>query len=461
MAMIVIQSIGKLTSTAGNTAKNIARNRKMNPKSTTDSIVLNRFVENLQRAFFAGLVVLLSIAAVQAGDWPQILGPHRSGQASGETLPDRWPANGPPVSWTYDLGLGYAGPAVVGDRVIVFHRVEKKERVEAIDVKTGRSLWQTDFTALYAGGINSDTGPRCVPVVHDGSVYVFGAAGDLHAVELATGKKRWSREAYADLGGDPGYFGAGSTPIVAGDKLLVNVGGRRTGAGIVAFALETGKTVWQATNDAASYSSPTLVDLAGKPAVIFVTRLNCVAIDPQTGTVLFSFPFGKSGPTVNAATPLVFDDHLFLSASYGIGAVYARIAAAGEQTIWRNDETMSSQYTTCVYSNGYLYGTHGREDFGDGEFRCIDAKSGKVRWSEPQFGIGNPILAGNKLLILKIDGKLILAEANPQKYQQLATASLTRDVTRALPALSNGRIYFRSNNDRGGKLFCVAVGAER
>lgn len=429
----------------------------MKPNALARLIAWNRSVAGIRRPILAGFLSFALVAIGQAGDWPQILGPHRNGQADGETLPDKWPATGPATLWTYDIGEGYAGPAIVGDRAIVFHRVQKKERLEALDVKTGRSLWQADFPARYGGGINPDTGPRCVPIVHEGSVYVFGAAGDLHAVELATGKTRWSREAYVDLGGDPGYFGAGSTPIVAANKLLVNVGGRRSGAGIAAFALDTGKTAWQATNDDASYSSPTWATLSGKPSVIFVTRLNCVAIDPESGAVRFSFPFGKRGPTVNAATPLVFDNHLFLTASYGVGAVYAKVAATGEEMIWQNDDAMSSQYTTCVYSDGFLYGTHGREDIGVGELRCVEAKTGKVRWSESGFGIGNPILVGNRLLILKIDGQLVMVAATPEKYQPLSTAQPTRDVTRALPALSNGRLFFRTN-DNGGKLFCVAVG---
>jgi outer membrane protein assembly factor BamB len=181
-----------------------------------------------------------------------------------------------------------------------------------------------------------------------------------------------------------------------------------------------------------------------------------VAVDPANGKVLFTFPFGKRGPTVNAATPLVFDQHLFLSASYGVGAVYAKLDGAKAETVWQNDETMSSQYATCVYHDGFLYGTHGREDVGGGELRCLEAKSGDVKWSVPDFGIGSTILAGNKLLILKTDGELVLAGVNPQKYQPLAKAKVGRGITRALPALSNGRLYFRVNGN-DGKLICLNV----
>ncbi len=105
----------------------------------------------------------------------------------------------------------------------------------------------------------------------------------------------------------------------------MNVGGRK-GAGIVAFSLTDGKALWKATNDAASYSSPMAATIGGKRQVIFVTRLNVVSVDPKTGKVLFQFPFGQRGPTVNAANPLVFGDHLFVSSSYGVGAQWARSA---------------------------------------------------------------------------------------------------------------------------------------
>ena len=158
--------------------------------------------------------------------------------------------------------------------------------------------------------------------------------------------------------------------------------------------------------------------------MIFVTRLNCVAVDPTDGKVLFTFPFGKTGPTVNAATPLVFGDRLFVSASYGIGARLVRLRKPTEQ-IWGDDESMSSQYSTCVFHDGRLYGTHGREDYRDGELRCLDAETGKVRWQVPGFGVAHLILVGDKLLILTTEGRLVLAEANPDKYVELARAAVS------------------------------------
>src|SRR3569623_800377 len=193
-------------------------------------------------------IALLTLqGGARAGDWPQILGPARSGQSEGESLNPSWPASGPAVLWRSKLGAGYAGAAVTGDRVVVFHRVGEIERIECLSADAGKSLWKADFPALYRGGIDPDTGPRCVPLIADNRVFAFGAAGDLHAVARDSGKTLWSRSLYADYQGDEGYFGAGSTPVVVAGQLLVNVGG--INAGIVALDPATGETRWKGSNE--------------------------------------------------------------------------------------------------------------------------------------------------------------------------------------------------------------------
>jgi outer membrane protein assembly factor BamB len=406
------------------------------------------------------VVVALVGRACRAGDWPQILGPSRNGIAAAETLETQWEPAGPRQVWKLDLGEGFAGPAVVGERVVIFHRLGNIERVQAVNATTGRSSWQTDYEASYQGGVNPDRGPRCVPTIAGGKVYVLGAAGMLHCLQLADGKKIWSRDTWADFDAPEGYFGAGSSPLVIDGKLLVNVGGRQ--AGIVAFDLANGKTLWTATEDGPSYSSPTSTTLDGAPVAVFVTRLQACIVAPRDGKVLAQFPFGQRGPTVNAAMPIVVGDRLFVTASYGVGARLVKLAPSSIATVWSNDESMSSQYNTAVHHGGSLYGIHGREDVGVAQLRCIDLQSGNVQWSVPDFGVANLILAGDHLLILGVDGTLTLAKADPSSFQQLAQARLTSDTTRALPALANGRLYFRTTTDqRTGKLMCYRVGQSR
>lgn len=404
-----------------------------------------------------GLVAVITARSI-AGDWPQILGPTRDGRAVNEPAIDPWGASKPAVLWSSRLGEGFAGPAVAGERVVVFHRVGPMERVEARNAHNGDLLWQADFPASYRGGVNPDTGPRCVPLIHGDRVFVFGAAGDLHCIHLTDGKKLWSRDTQSEFDVREGYFGAGSTPIVADNKLLLNVGGRA--AGLVAFDLEYGNVVWKGTDEGASYSSPTSARIDGEDYVFFVTRLNALGVDPRDGRVRFIFPFGRRGPTVNAAAPLVVDNQLFVSASYGTGSQWTQIRDGKAKTVWANDETMSSQYSTCVYHEGFFYGTHGREDVGVAELRCFEAQSGKVQWREAGFGVASQILVRGRLLILTTEGTLILAGASPAAFRPLAQAQISTSITRALPALSNGRFYFRDNNGREGTLRCLNLSGE-
>jgi outer membrane protein assembly factor BamB len=394
---------------------------------------------------------------VVGGDWPQILGPNRNGHAENELIAERWPATGPKVLWRYPLGSGYAGMAVVGERLVAFQRVAQSERIECLNSASGQSLWKADFPTTYRGGIDPDTGPRCVPLIAEGSVFVFGAAGDLHAVNLENGERLWSRSLYADYRGDEGYFGAGSTPILVSGKLIVNVGGR--GAGLVAIDPATGKTLWQAGDEAASYSSPASARVGNQDKAVFITRLNCILVDPADGRITTLFPFGMRGPTVNAATPLILGSKIFTTSSYGIGAAFALLVDAPATPIWTNDNTLSSQYATPVEHNGYLYGIHGREDQGVAELRCIEAASGKVQWKKTGFGVAHIILAGETLLIQKTDGQICLAVADPAKHRELATARVSSQPTRALPALSKGRLFVRTGSG-GGELICLDVGSQ-
>lgn len=318
-------------------------------------------------------VVVLSASSLLAGDWPQILGPNRDGLAAAdEKLADSWPKDGPPVIWQRDVGGGFAGVAVAGNTAIVFHRVGDEEVAEAMDAKTGTTKWKAGSPTTFSSGFSDDQGPRCTPIIAGDRVFVFGAQGTLRCLDLKTGKKIWQRDTHAEFKAPEGYFGAGSSPLVAGDKLLVNVGGSRGGAGIVAFDLATGKTVWQATDEAASYSSPVLATVDGTKHALFVTRMKTVSLDPDTGKVRFEFPFGKRGPTVNGATPIVLDGHLLVSAHYGVGATFAKISATAADEKWNSDDLISSQYMTPLVQDGLVYGIHGQERVEDSELRCLD-----------------------------------------------------------------------------------------
>jgi outer membrane protein assembly factor BamB len=382
----------------------------------------------------------------QAGDWPQILGPQRNGVAEGEKLDKLWTGTkGPKEVWKMPVGSGLAGVAVSGRTTYVVHRKGDQELLEAVDALTGTKKWKATWPTDYRDTIAGDNGPRCVPLVHEGHIYALGAAGNLACVHSIDGKIVWTKNIASEYKAPLGYFGVGSTPIIDSGVLIVNVGGPSEKAGIVGFDPKTGDELWKSVVDTASYSSPVATTVDGVRHVLCITRLKCVSLDPKNGNVRFEFPFGARGPTVNGATPLVIKNNLLVTASYGVGATFAKIEATSAEIIWSGDDILSSQYSTPVFSDGYVYAVDGREDAGSARVRCFDPFKKTIAWEKEEFGLATPILVGKKLLLMKTNGTLVVIAAEPQGYHELAEAKLFDDTTRALPALANGLLYVRDS----------------
>lgn len=389
-------------------------------------------------------MVLVASAWVSllAQDWPQILGPTRSGVYAGPPIVPSFPRTGPPIVWKRDVGAGFAGPAVVGGRLFLFHRVNSKETLEALDVLTGKTIWSFDYPTAYRDDFGFDEGPRAIPLVSGGRVFTHGADGMLHGIDAATGKKLWGLDSRRDFDSPKGYFGVASSPVVDGERVIVNVGGKK--GGIVAFDAATGRTLWTATADEASYSAPVVADIAGQHTAVFFTRTGLVALDPANGAVRYQYRWrARMAASVNAAMPIVFKDQIFLSASYGTGAVLLHVAGNTVKPIWSGDESMSNHYSTSVLKDGYLYGFDGRQEFGQ-TLRCVEFATGKVMWNVDGFGAGSLLIADNTLVIMRESGELALASASPKGFKFNARAQLLPGVVRAYPALAAGRLYVRN-----------------
>lgn len=394
-----------------------------------------------------------------AGNWPQLLGPNRNGTAPDETINVHWPAGGLTTVWAHDVGSGFAGPAILGKTLVVYHRVGREEVVEGLDRDAGKALWKVQFPTEYAPSYTSDDGPRVVPLLQDDRVFLYGAMGELRCLELQTGRLVWQRKTFEEFGSgryrgsEPpeGYFGVGSSPIIVGNKIIVNVGGAKKEAGIVAFDVDTGKMLWKSTTEHASYSSPVLTSVDGTDHLVFATRLSLLSVNPESGKVRFQFPFGRKGPTVTAANPVLIDNHVLITASYGIGAALVKLSGSSAELIWRDTDLLASQYTTCIEYEGSLIGIDGRQDGPEADLKCFDPFTRTTHWTEPAFGYATLLKAGDKLLALKTDGTLVAIAPSKQGYRELARATIFATTTRALPALSDGRLYVRDT----GTLKCV------
>ena len=401
-------------------------------------------VPHFRIAWAVAAALAATVVTQAANDWPQYLGPSRNGIYEGPALADTWGANGPKVVWRKQVGQGFAGPAVVGNRVILFHRVGNEEVVESLDAATGNSMWRYAYPTRYRDDFGFDEGPRAVPVVADGVIYTFGAEGQLHAVDLAKGTRLWSEDTMKRFGVPKGFFGAAGSPLVEGGRVIANVGGDK--AGIVAFEAKTGKVLWSATDDDASYSSGVAATIGGHRLGVFLTRDSLVGLDPASGMVQFQRRWrARIAASVNAATPIIVGDEIFVSAQYGPGAGVLRVNGSQLTDVWTSDDVLSNHYATSVFYNGYLYGFHGRQEFGP-SFRAVEFQTGTVKWSQEQFRAGSVLLAGDRLLITREGGELVLASASPQAFKPLVRAQILQGVVRPYPALADGLLYVRNEN---------------
>jgi outer membrane protein assembly factor BamB len=417
-------------------------------------LAAQKIQENLRNfgpVFLAGCFGLVGLAA----DWPQFLGPDRDGVSPETGLLETWPQTGPPILWQRPVGSGFSGPVVAGGRLILMHRLGDKEIVGCLDAATGKDQWQFAYPTSFRDDFGMDEGPRSTPLIAGNHVYTLGAEGRLHCLDLPSGKKIWERSLNAEYQVPKGFFGVATSPLVEGNLLLLNVGGK--GAGIVAFDKDTGKEVWRATNHEASYSSPVAATLNGKRQIVFFTREGIVLLDPRTGTINYSKHWrARIQASVNAATPLVTGDLIFISACYVTGAILLQVGTDQIEELWKSDEVMSNHYNTCVQSKGFLYGFHGRQEEG-AKLRCVELKTGKVQWTDDHAGCGSMILAENRLIILNEHGELILVEATPVSYKEKARAQVLTAPCRSPLALANGLLYGRDSK----KLVCWNLKKQR
>lgn len=393
----------------------------------------------------AAVTVAISLApsAGFSEDWPQHLGPRRDG-TSAEPAPAAWEKVGPKVVWRNRVGHGYAAPSVAGNRVFVFHRVDNDVLLDCLKVDDGSLVWSYRSPTSYRDNFGFSDGPRAAPTVTDDHVVIFGADGILTAVDRADGKEIWQIDTHKKFGVKQGFFGAAASPLVENGRIYLNIGGD-TGS-LVAFDLADGKVLWTSGTATASYSSAVSATFKGLPAIVFFTRDGVDVAGPEQGTILAAFPWrARNSSSVNAATPLLFGNRIFVSSSYGAGAVLLDGSSGKLAPVWSSDDAMTNHYATSVRYGELLFGFHGRQEYG-AALRAVEIETGTVRWNVDGFGAGSLIRVGNRLLILHEDGRLILIAASGQQLEVLAESPILKPTVRSLPAYANGVVF--AHNER-------------
>ena len=390
-----------------------------------------------------------TILTSQSAEWSQWRGPRRDGVAT-FTVPATWPAT-LTKRWEVPVGLGHSSPVIAGDRVIVHTREGEREVTRAVDLKSGKMLWRSDYAAPYTmnpAARGHGPGPKSTPVVANGRVYTFGISGILSAHDVASGKVLWRTDAPAA----PPEFGTAMSPLVDGPLVIVHLGAQDQGA-LTAFDAASGKPRWRWTGDGPAYASPVIAEIAGTRQLITQSENAVVGIDVSDGGLLWRLPF-RTNFDQNSITPLVVNDMVIYSGLEN-GTTAVRVSRKGAtwatSPVWKNEQ-VSMYMSSPVVVGSTLYGLSHRNR---GQFFAIDVATGKTLWTTPGREGENAsiIAAGQTLLLSTTNAELIIGRANPAKFEELKRYRAAESAVWAHPAVSTNVILIKDVD----KLICWSI----
>jgi outer membrane protein assembly factor BamB len=392
--------------------------------------------------FMAGSAILALSAVVsnrELDDWPQWRGPKRDGISAERGLLKTWPAGGPAQVWrTAGAGAGYSSFSVAGGTLYTLGARGNDEFVMAFNTADGKKIWETRLGSRFSN--DRGDGPRGTPTVDGDRLYAYGASGDIAALDRATGKPVWSVNVLKQFGGSNIVWGLSESPLVLGDRILVNAGGPN--ASIVALNKANGSALWKSQSDEAGYSSAILHEVGGTQQAIFFTASRVVGVNVQNGRALWSYD-KVSNSTANIATPIARGNKVFVSSDYGTGAALLELSAAGNgvKEVYFTRE-MRNHHASSVLIGDHLYG------FSSAILTAMKFDTGEVAWRDRSVGKGSVIFADERLYLFSEQGVVGLAEASPAGYRehgrfQLKTGSLP---TWSHPVVAGGRLYLRDQD---------------
>lgn len=395
---------------------------------------------------------------VTAGrDWPGWRGPNRDGISHEKGLNLDWTEKEPPILWRIPIGDGFGSIAAADGRVYTQFQDSDHEVVGCFDAKTGKDVWRHRYVARFDDKFGE--GPRSTPLVDGDSVFTVGGTGIVHCLDARKGTVKWFKDTQAVFGVSPPTWGFSYSPLVVGDLVLINPGGRN-GNAIAALDRNTGEIRWKGLDVGGGNSSPVLAEIEREKQVVFFTASGLVSVIPETGRELWRFEW-KTDYDANIATPIVFDNYVFLSSGYGSGCALLRIEKEGDaynvKTVYRHKK-MANHFSSSIYhettkggrTEGTLYGFH------DANLICLDAldPTGKPRWTERDYQRGNLILVDGHLIVLGENGQLGVAFATPTAYIEKGRMEVFQGpLVWSAPALADGLLFVRDRKE----LVCIRL----
>ena len=429
-------------------------------------------------------MILLFIlhSEVHSLDWHNFLGPAQNGKSQEKIKITPWNESGPPVLWTKEIGTSYGSPTVANGKVCIFARHGDMALLSCLESHTGNELWRFEYPTDYEDMYGYNNGPRSCPIVDDDRVYIFGAEGMLHCVNAKNGKRIWKVDTVQQFNVVDNFFGVASAPAVEGDLLIVQIGGsppgtpkdiweskgkpKPNGSGIVAFNKFSGDVVYQTADELASYASPVFANINGRRWGFAFMRSGLIGFEPKSGKIDFYYPWRDNQvESVNASSPVIADDLVFISESYGIGSSVLQVQPGEYKVVWKDrpnsrNRAMEMHWHTPIHHEGYIYGCSGRHS-GGAEFRCVELKTGKIMWRSRVNERASLLWVNDYFIYLGEYGRLMLLKCTPDNLEVISQSvpidkngkQLINYPAWAAPVLADGHLYVRGKD----RLICFVL----
>lgn len=387
----------------------------------------------------------LGVRMAAGADWPNYRGPNHDGISREADWQSQWGDAGPAVLWKNSIGVGFSTTAVANGRGYIMGNTARDNTTDIVfcfDAETGKEIWRHSYPCpllpnSYEGGTLS------TPTVDNGKVYTLSKIGDLFCLDSATGKVIWQKQLNKEVGFELPTWHFASSGLIAGDMLILNMGS----AGL-ALNKNTGETIWQNGKGRCGYATPVPFEMDGQACLAIMSEVTLFAVKQADGKPLWQYPW-KTMYEINAADPVVVGNRMLITSGYKHGCALLEISPAGAKKLWEN-KAMSMQINCPIVRDGYAYG------FDENVFKCVKLDDGQEQWQDRGLGKGSLMMsADGRLIIMSEKGELVIAQADPQKFNVLARAQiLPKTKCWTSPVLANGRIYARNAN---GDYVCVDV----
>jgi outer membrane protein assembly factor BamB len=324
-------------------------------------------------------------------------------------------------------------------------------------------------------------------------VITFGVTSWLKCLDAASGRVLWEHDCETEFGVPKYFFGSGASPLVSGDRVIVNLGGSENRC-VCAFSLADGKLVWTAGHEwGQSYASPIAAKLRGRERIVVFaggksepSTGGVLSLDPATGVPDDAFFWrARRYPSVNAQTPVLCGpDRVFVSQAYVDrdspcnGGVLLSVSEKGTFTpVWKAVE-FGCHWNTPVYHDGHLYAFSGEKER-QCDLVCYETEKGTLKWKERfswplqsggqeiPMGLyrGSLLRVGDRFLCLGEWGTLCWLDLSPSGAKILSRFQpFVAQQSWTLPALSHGLLYVLQNeadrlNNRPSSLICYDLRA--